>query len=230
MGAFTYNVLMRALAEAGGKGKSTPVRERSARNVIRAFDEALGAGVVIDESGYKHVLRACDLSGEWRRALNILKMMKENGLPSDTLVYGNVMNACARDGRAQTVLQLLAQMRSEGLQPNSFCYNAAIGAASRAKRWRQAIDLMDDMEEEGVRLGDPTLAPTKHTYTAVLRACAAAVQPRPAQRVLGRMLRKGAEPSAFDFGCVIDACGRSGDVERVMKLFTQMQVIATDCH
>jgi pentatricopeptide repeat protein len=37
------------------------------------------------------------------------------------------------------------------------------------------------------------------------------------------MLRKGAEPSAFDYGCVIDACARSGDVVLVMKLFTQMQ-------
>jgi len=227
VGMFTYNVLMRALAEGGGKGAKgsggAAKREASAKQVIKAFDEALAAGVIVDESGYKHVLRACDLSGEWRRALNILKMMKDGGVPTDTLVYGNVMNACARDSRAQTVLQLLAQMRAEGLQPNAFCYNAAIGAASRAKRWRQAIELMEEMDEEAVRLADPTLAPTKHTYTAVLRACAASAQPRAAQRILSGMLRKGAEPSAFDFGCVIDACGRAGDVARVMKLFTQMQ-------
>jgi pentatricopeptide repeat protein len=223
VGAFTYNVLMRALAEGGDKGGRPADRLTGATQVLRAFDEGLSAGVIFDDSGYKHALRACDVSGEWRRALNILRMMREAGLAPDTLVYGNVMNACARDGRVQTVLQLLAQMRTEGLQPNAFCYNAAIGAASRAKRWLQAIDLMDDMEAEGVRLADPTLAPTKHTYTAVLRACAAGEQPRAAQKVLGRMLRKGAEPSAFDYGCVIDACARSGDVVLVMKLFTQMQ-------
>ena len=63
-------------------------------------------GLALDLSSYKHALRACDLAGEWRRALNLLKSMREEGLPPDTLVYGNVMNACARNGRAQTVLQL----------------------------------------------------------------------------------------------------------------------------
>ena len=152
VGAFTYHVLMRALAEGGDKGGRPADRLTGATQVLRAFDEGLSAGVIFDDSGYKHALRAGDVSGEWRRALNILRMMREAGLAPDTLVYGNVMNACARDGRVQTVLQLLAQMRTEGLQPNAFCYNAAIGAASRAKRWLQAIDLMDDMEAEGVRL------------------------------------------------------------------------------
>ena len=66
VGAFTYNVLMRALAEGGDKGVRPADRLTGATQVLRAFDEALGAGVIFDDSGYKHALRACDISGEWR--------------------------------------------------------------------------------------------------------------------------------------------------------------------
>ena len=278
--AFTYNVLMRALSEAGGGSRPGPHRVESANRVLEAFDQALALGIQLDDSGcflhpppplhpaplpplaralvaaplclppgdcnlaaplclppgectrgapspahpcddhlvtacrYKHGLRACDLSGQWRRALNLLKMMREHGIVPDILCYGNVMNACARDGRSQTVLQLHAQMRSEGLQPNAFCYNAAIGAAARAKKWRSAIELMNEMETEAAATGDPSIAPTKHTYTTVIRACAAVAQWRPAQSTLGRMLKAGIEPTSFDYGCIIEACGRAGEVGR----------------
>ena len=64
--AFTYNVLMRALAECGGK-KSGAKRSESAGRVLMAFDEAASLGLEMDISGYKHALRACDLRGDWRK-------------------------------------------------------------------------------------------------------------------------------------------------------------------
>jgi cation diffusion facilitator family transporter len=47
VGAFTYNVLMRALAEGGDKGVRPADRLTGATQVLRAFDEALGAGVAV---------------------------------------------------------------------------------------------------------------------------------------------------------------------------------------
>ena len=221
---FTYNVLMRALAESGmGKGVPHPKRKESASAVLKAFHEATETGIELDESAYKHALRASDISGDHNGALGLLQMMRERGLPLDVLVYGNVMNACARNGRAQTVMQLLAQMRADGLQPNSFCYNAAIGAASRADRPRQAFDLMEEMEQEAVRLNDMSVGPTTHTFTAVLRSCAASAQWRTAQQLLGKMIKGGHEPTAYHYGSVIEACSRAGEVGKVMGFMKDMQ-------
>ena len=69
-------------------------------------------------------------SSDWRRALNILNMMREARQQVEELFYGNVMFARGRAGRALTILH--AQVRADGLQPNLFCYNAAVGTASRA--------------------------------------------------------------------------------------------------
>ena len=211
---FTYNVLMRALAEGGGK-QASDKRTNAAKRVLRAFDEAVDLGLPLDESSYKHALRASDISADWKRAISLLERMQEEGLQPDTLCYGNVMSACGRNGRAQTVLQLMDQMRTQGLRPNAFCYNAAVGAASRAGKWRQAIEIVDDMEDEAVAVNDPTLAPTRHTFTAALKACAFAGRSRPAQSLLKRMERSGFEPDSYHFGTAIDACARSGDMSQV---------------
>ena len=211
---FTYNVLMRALAEGGGK-QASDKRTNAAKRVLRAFDEAVDLGLPLDESSYKHALRASDISADWKRAISLLERMQEEGLQPDTLCYGNVMSACGRNGRAQTVLQLMDQMRTQGLRPNAFCYNAAVGAASRAGKWRRAIEIVDDMEDEAVAVNDPTLAPTRHTFTAALKACAFAGRSRPAQSLLKRMERSGFEPDSYHFGTAIDACARSGDMSQV---------------
>lgn len=129
-------------------------------------------------------------------------------MPLDVLTYGNAMSACSRGGQTQTVLRLLSSMRRAGLQPNAFCYNAAIGACARTTRLRQGISIMDEMEAESARLGDPMIAPTVHTYSALLKACAQEGEWRAAKQLLQRMLRQGLAPSAFHYGCVIAACGR----------------------
>ena len=49
----------------------------------------------------------------------------------------------------------------------------ALGAASRSGKWRNAISLLEEMEVESTRRNDPSVMPTVHTYTAVLKACAA---------------------------------------------------------
>ena len=57
-----------------------------------------------------------------------------------------------------------------------------------------------------------------HTYTAVLKGCAMAGQWRSAQSMLRRMQQSGLEPTAFHFGCVIDACSRGGEIGKVRWL------------
>ena len=133
------NVAMRALT-------AVPDRDEQAKLVLKASDFSKRLDVPPDESCFKHALRACDRSGSWSRALDMLEAMREAGYTPDVLTYANVMSACARNGRAQTVLRLLADMRAEGLQPNAFCYNAAINACARARRWRQGISIMHEME------------------------------------------------------------------------------------
>ena len=229
---FTYNTLMRSLAEAGGKGAGRAghaARTASARRVLEAFDEAVDLGVPPDLASFKHALRASDLAGDWRRALRLLEGMVAAGLKPDQLVYGNVMNACARNGHTQTVLRLKREMGAAGLAPNSFCYNAVVSAAARGRDHRLAVSTMEEMEVEAEARGDALLRPTIQTYSAVLRVCAANGQGRTAQQLLGKMREADFAPTAWHYGAAIEACSRSarpGSARQVMGLMKTMQSYA----
>ena len=41
---------------------------------------------------------------------------------------------------------------------------------------------------------------------------------RTTMQMLDRMQRGGLTPTAFHFGCAVDACGRGGEVKRVLDL------------
>ena len=49
---------------------------------------------------------------------------------------------------------------------------------------------------------------------------------RTTMQMLDRMQRGGLTPTAFHFGCAVDACGRGGEVKRVLDLLREMQARA----
>ncbi|KAF7148745.1 hypothetical protein RHSIM_Rhsim03G0025900 [Rhododendron simsii] len=78
-------------------------------------------------STYNNLIDACGSSGNWRQALQVCKMMMENGVGPDLAVFNSMLR--------------------KGLKPNIVTYNSLIGAyASHAK----AIDVLRDMEQNGV--------------------------------------------------------------------------------
>ena len=66
--------------------------------------------------------------------------------------------------------------------------------------------------------------PTVHTYKAVMRACASAEQSRHVMQLLRQMERNNLTPTAVHYGIAVDACGRSGELKRMMNLLSEAQV------
>ena len=135
--------------------------------MLEALREAELAHLDLDGDSYKHVLRACDLLGDWELATSTLERASDAGYAPDVLSYANAMSACARNGKHHLTLRLLAEMRNSGLQPNSFCFNSALLACAKADRMGQAMGILSEMEAPG-----SAVPPTTHSYSALLRSCA----------------------------------------------------------
>ena len=276
----TYNALMRSLGpSAADAGRSSAADRRAgARDVIDAFEEAVALGVEVDHSMYKHALRACDLTGEWRRAIALLEDMLDAGCvrdrearsrrEMDTLALPSPVPAgtrrrcshtrmscpraratgarrrcsasstrCAPPGCSQT--HSATTLRSRRVR-------ARVSSASRCVflgRWRRrcarrdrteielrSVDLASPRSRRETATGDylhqdsEDAAPTVHTYTALLRACAPAGACRDAMRLLREMGESDEiSPLPIHFNCAIEACSRGEEPRKVTNLLRQME-------
>ena len=57
-----------------------------------------------------------------------------------------------------------------------------------------------------------------------MRACASAEQSRHVMQLLRQMERNNLTPTAVHYGIAVDACGRSGELKRMMNLLSEAQV------
>eukprot|EP00980_Cylindrotheca_fusiformis_P013677 scaffold3515_cov126-Cylindrotheca_fusiformis.AAC.26 len=74
-------------------------------------------GVVPNIYIYTNAMRACAKGGQSKRALSLLKVVKDKGLPLDSYCYTAVIDACAKGGMWKKALSLLDEMRARGIAP-----------------------------------------------------------------------------------------------------------------
>ena len=76
-------------------------------------------------------ISACARGGEWRRALQLMGLMREAGVPANTITYSSAISACGKGLQWRRALQLLHEMQQEGLSADLIVMNAAISACAR---------------------------------------------------------------------------------------------------
>ena len=101
----------------------------------------------------------------WRKALELLKQMKEDGTEPDGFSYSAAISCCGAEGRWKEALELMEQMRKGGpkTRPNKISYTAAITACGRAGKADEAVALFRTMKDEG-------LSPDRIAYNALFSA------------------------------------------------------------
>jgi pentatricopeptide repeat domain-containing protein 1 len=66
--------------------------------------------------------RACARGGKTNRALSLLQVVKDKGLPIDSYCYTAVIDACAKGGMWKKALSLLEEMQTKGIAPTEVTY------------------------------------------------------------------------------------------------------------
>ncbi|KAG5177218.1 hypothetical protein JKP88DRAFT_189304, partial [Tribonema minus] len=121
--------------------------------------EMVDAGVAPDRGTYMAMLRACRMSRDMPRALELFAQMEATNL--SFVVFSWNSHSSSVRYQSRHVLHLLALMRQSGTKPDVTAYNLALRAQTRL----QSADwLLKEMVDAGV-------APDRGTYMAMLRAC-----------------------------------------------------------
>jgi len=107
--------------------------------------------------------RACAKGGNTKRALSLLQVVKDKGLPVDTYCYTAVIDACAKAKMWRKALSLLDEMQQQGIEPSEVTYSVTISACGNGGQWQRALDLLDLMKTKGMSVN-------VITYNAALTA------------------------------------------------------------
>jgi len=116
------------------------LRNTRGRELLRIVDIAVPN--LKHPQEFSVILRALALDGQWRRALRLLREMKDNGISIDVAVYNEVLSAMAKDKKVEKALSLLVDMRDKNIAPDLASYNNCIGAC-KPDEWARALHILE---------------------------------------------------------------------------------------
>ncbi|CAK0884011.1 unnamed protein product [Prorocentrum cordatum] len=112
-----------------------------------SFDRA---GVRPECSTYHQVFAACNVEGNWARALTLWFEMQDAQIAPTFETYTALLRVAETCQRWEWSRQLLDTLNLQGAPRNTEMYNAAINACRRGKRWDLALQLLREMQDSDV--------------------------------------------------------------------------------
>lgn len=131
-----------------------------AEQAVQVLQSCVTAGLVPTFFAFELVIGALTKKLQWRRALQMLDLMEELGVPRSLQVYNFVLASCAKAREAVPAKALLQRMRRiDGISPNIISFNSVLSACASASQWRDALAVLDSAHRE------PGVTPDIYTYT-----------------------------------------------------------------
>lgn len=196
------------------------------KDALRILDQAhRQPGVSPDVYTYTNAIRACAKGHQRSRALALLQVMKDKGLPLDVYSYTAAIEACDWKG----ALQLMEEMKEKGIEPSEVTYSVAMKACGQSGKWRIALELLGSMRSKGIPIN-------VYVYNAAITAISKSAKQRgkhsfehtgdlsvEVKKLMQEMKNDGIVPDGFTYTTAISCAGQEGRWEEALDFFEQMQ-------
>lgn len=126
---------------------TSTLRNTRGRELLRIVDTAVPNLKHIRE--FSVVLKALAIDGQWRRAVRLVREMRDIGVEPNIISYNLLLQAMSKDKQVDKALGILAEMRDRCLVPDLTSHNLVIGAV-KPREWHRALQHLEDMAAEGV--------------------------------------------------------------------------------
>ena len=240
--AVAYRLAISACARAPG-GHRWQDGIRLLNEMRRSNDKKCAPDVV----AYTAAIAGCSEAGEYTSAMQLIQIMRQEGIQPNVVTFSAVINACAsasgnlarkREEEDRSIaledvrvpmaraLKLLEAMKSptSSIKPNIVTYNAAIRACAEGLNLAGAFDLLRQLKEDG-------LEPTIVTYGSLMTACERVEDVEAASKVF-RMVKEdngsnddsdtGIRVNEIIYGAAISCCRKARQPERALLLLRKM--------
>eukprot|EP00746_Dinoflagellata_sp_MGD_P122079 gnl/MRDRNA2_/MRDRNA2_57062_c0_seq1.p1 gnl/MRDRNA2_/MRDRNA2_57062_c0~~gnl/MRDRNA2_/MRDRNA2_57062_c0_seq1.p1 ORF type:complete len:840 (-),score=167.22 gnl/MRDRNA2_/MRDRNA2_57062_c0_seq1:10-2529(-) len=152
--AVTFSILVKGSSAAHNLG-----------GALEIFNQAVNAGIVLDELAINTLLNACAKKGDIDHAQGVLETMQKLGMRPSNVTYSILMKMYGKAkclDKAFGILDMLKKQNSE--PPNLWVYTCLIQACVQNMQIKRACDVFHDMENEGIE-------PDSVAYGALIHGC-----------------------------------------------------------
>ncbi|CAN0087565.1 unnamed protein product, partial [Scytosiphon promiscuus] len=212
------------LIDVGADAEQGKMKLAGGALLSRDADEGLAgapSGLVLPEPDaitFNAAISACGRGNKWKPAVELLDIMRLEGLVPDGFSYSAAISACKNCEQWEMALELLNDMKRRGMGKDRHSLNAAIAACATAGRWKPALEILKGMETDGP---DPDL----FTYGSVIDALAQGGKLDLALQTLRRMRSDPSRypaPNTVCHNAALMALMREGRWREARELLTEV--------
>ncbi|XP_024188306.1 pentatricopeptide repeat-containing protein At3g09650, chloroplastic [Rosa chinensis] len=171
-----------------------------------------------DHVTYTTVISAFVKAGSMDRARRVLAEMTRVGVPANRITYNILLKGYCQQLQIDQAKELVREMTEDaGIEPDVVSYNILIDGCIQVDDSAGALAFFNEMRAKGI-------APTKISYTTLMKAFALSGQPKLANKVFEEMLndpRVKADLVAWNM--LVEGYCRLGLVEESKKIIQRMK-------
>jgi len=171
-----------------------------------------------DHVSYTTVVSALVKAGFMDRARQVLAEMTRIGVPANRITYNILLKGYCKQLQMDKARELLEEMAEDiGIEPDVVSYNILIDGCILVDDSAGALSFFNEMRAKGI-------APTKISYTTLMKAFALSGQPKLAQRVFDEMVNDArVRVDLIAWNMLVEGYSRLGLVEEVKKVIQKMK-------
>ncbi|XP_072974929.1 pentatricopeptide repeat-containing protein At3g09650, chloroplastic [Typha angustifolia] len=185
---------------------------------IRAMQQEPDPASHPDHVTFTTVITALVKSGAISRAHKVLDEMARAGVPPNRVTYNVLLKGYCEQLQLDKAKELLHEMTGEvGIEPNVVSYNILINGCILVDDSAGALAYFNEMRERGI-------APSKVSYTTLMKAFALSGQPKLAHKVFDEMEKDPrVKVDRIAWNMLVEGYCRLGFIEEAKKIIEQMK-------
>ncbi|KAF4391537.1 hypothetical protein CsatB_017055 [Cannabis sativa] len=171
-----------------------------------------------DHVTYTTLVSAFVNSGSMDRARQVLAEMTRIGVPANRITYNILLKGYCKQLQIDQAKELLKDMAEEaGIEPDVVSYNILVDGCILVDDSAGALVFFNEMRAKGI-------APTKISYTTLMKAFALSGQPKLAHKVFDEMLNDPrVKVDIIAWNMLVEGYCRLGMIEEAKKLIERMK-------
>ncbi|CAL1131864.1 unnamed protein product [Cladocopium goreaui] len=160
---------------------------------------------------YSIIFKGLSCSHRPKRAMDLWRNMRKQGLKMSTVGYNSILDSQARQGNMEEMFEILEAMDEEAIEPDSVTHSIIVKTYCVRGDFQNAMQAIRNMQDSKVE-HDAVV------YNTCLDACSKKGKLDLVETLIKDMIQHNVPPTNFTLGIVVKAYGRAKQLEKAFQM------------